>query len=121
MADVRDPFIRQMVEKAVLLGKSKTEIDEQIDQIQAMAAPRWSVSPEWITFDCGCTGERCSQLFGHEAWDPVIFAGTEHQAVYEKVCTFHEASMNARLKFGGFVDFRQWSERRRRQIMGKVL
>ena len=112
-----DPIIKRMAERAVLLGQSP---DETIDQVKSMNAPRWSISPQWITFDCGCRGERCLTLHGVEAYDPVIFAGQPEQAVYEGVCDFHLPSMNSRLRLGGFVDFIQWSRDRRRRLMGKV-
>jgi len=121
MPNVVDPFIQELVKKATILGQSSSQISETIDQVKEMKAPRWSVSPQWITFECGCRGERVLRVYGAEVWDPIIFEGTPEQAVYEGVCSLHLPSMNARLKFGGFVDFQQWSDRRRRQLIGKVL
>jgi hypothetical protein len=117
MPTAADPIIRRMAEQAVLLGLNK---DETIDEVKAMKAPKWSVTPQWVTFECGCRAERCLKLYGHSMFDPVIFEGQPEQGVYEGVCQFHTPAMNDRLRFGGYVDFVQWSKHRRRQIMGKT-
>ena len=117
MADLADPIIKRMAERAVILGHDPSEL---IDQVKSMDAPRWHLSPTYITFNCGCRGERTDTIFGAESWDPIIFKGEREQAVYDRVCDDHAASMNVRLRFGGYADFGQWCRDRRRQLMGKV-
>lgn len=82
--------------------------------------PRWSLSDRWISFECGCTAERCRELTSPEPWDPVIFRGLPEQAVYAEVCHGHAAGMNKYVHFGGFADFGQWVRERRAVLMGRV-
>jgi hypothetical protein len=83
--------------------------------------PRWKVSARWIEFECGCTAERCRDLHQPQPSDPIIFGGQVHQAVYDKVCHKHHASMNARCGMGGQGrTFEQWYRERRRILMGRA-
>ena len=117
MADLRDPIIKRMVERAILLGQDPNDV---VGETEATPAPKYSLSSRWITFECGCTCERATELFGAEPFDPVIFRDLPEQAVYEKVCAWHNPKMNEYVRFGGFVDFDQWYRNRRNQLLGRV-
>lgn len=82
--------------------------------------PRWRIEAGWIEFECGCRAERCLELTDIRPTDPVIFAGTRQQAVYDYVCHRHGPGMNKWLGFGGKGQtFDQWRRRRRPILMGK--
>ena len=83
-------------------------------------SPRWRMEAGWIEFECGCRAERCDTLHGPVAYDPIIFRNLPEQAVYDFVCSRHEAGMNKYVHFGHFVDFGQWRRSRRAILMGKV-
>ena len=82
--------------------------------------PRWRIDATTVEFECGCRGERCRDLVGVKAYDPVIFRDLPQQAVYDWVCDRHMPGMNKYVHFGGFVDFAQWKRNRRAVLMGKV-
>jgi hypothetical protein len=83
--------------------------------------PRWAIDRRWITFECGCRCERAEKLFGQTVNDPVIFAGTNQQAVYDAVCDRHMPGMNKWIGFGGKgLTFSQWRSYRRGILMGRV-
>lgn len=78
---------------------------------------RWRVDEKWIEFECGCRAERNRHLHGAQPWEPIIFVGLPEQAVYDFVCSTHNAGMNVRF-MGHFVDFGQWHRERRKKLMG---
>ena len=83
--------------------------------------PRWAIDSKWVTFECGCRAERCMRLIGQKPTDPVIFGGTNQQAVYDAVCDRHMPGMNKWIGFGGVgLTFDQWHRYRRGFLMGKV-
>jgi hypothetical protein len=83
--------------------------------------PRWRIDSRWIEFECGCRAERCMTLRDVRNTDPIIFAGTAQQAVYDFACARHMPGMNKWIGFGGRgLDFNQWRRYRRDILMGKV-
>ena len=83
--------------------------------------PRWTIDARWVVFDCGCRAERCMNLHGVRMTDPVIFAGTRQQAVYDHVCHRHGPGMNKWIGFGGKgLTFDQWKRTRRHILMGRT-
>jgi hypothetical protein len=83
--------------------------------------PRWRIEANWIEFECGCRAERCLKLSNPKTTDPIIFGGTNQQAVYDFVCSRHMPGMNKWMGFGGpGLDFDQWRRYRRQFLMGKV-
>ena len=120
-----DKLLRRMEAQAVQLGDfSSFEECKYVgfnDQGQPIKQPKWKLDDKWIEFECGCTAERINDLGGREkAWDPVIFVGLPEQAVYIKVCHYHEPEMNKRLGMSGkYTTFRSWLENRRKFLMGK--
>ena len=120
-----DRLLRRLESQAVKLGDYSAFEDCKyvgVDELgRPVKQPRWKLSTRWIEFECGCTAERISDL-GNRAmpWDPVIFVGLPEQAVYERVCWYHEPHMNKRLGMSGkYRTFRSWKEGRRKILIGK--
>ena len=85
--------------------------------------PRWALDKngKWITFECGCVAERCTQLFGPAPYDPIIFEGLPQQAVYHSVCARHLPGMNKYVAFSGrYKDFATWGLARRKTLMNRT-
>ena len=82
---------------------------------------RWKLSERWIEFECGCSAERFRELKDVRRYDPIIFQGLPEQAVYVKVCDFHQFGVwHARLRYGRFATFDQWYRARYRRLTGKA-
>lgn len=96
-------------------------IEENPDLPKDPWSPRWTIKGNWIEFECGCRAEKAPQLFGAQAFDPIIFKGLLQQAVYDEVCSRHLPGMNKYVGFGAKgLDFHQWKKNRRAILMGKV-
>lgn len=116
MADLRDPIIRRIQDVAVRAN----EDPEFASDLAAFGRhPRWRLSQKWIEFQCGCRAQRFRTLQGAKPFDPIIFRGLPEQAVYDLPCEPHEAGLNDYVKFGGYVDFKQWRNSRLRLITGE--
>lgn len=116
MPNAADPIITRMARQAVRLGQDRSAfVDCDYEN-----EPRWRIDARWIEFECGCRAERCLELRGQRAYDPVIFGDLPEQAVYDHVCAWHMPAMNKRVHFGHFVDFAQWRKARRSLLMGRV-
>jgi hypothetical protein len=122
-ANYADRILQKLEQEAIILGEDGPfresryiKVDERGRNIQQ---PRWRISYKWIEFECGCRGERVTKLFNPLPSDPIIFQGLPEQAVYEGVCSKHEAKMNDRVRLGGNRTFADWKLRRRNLLMGK--
>ena len=122
-----DPILRRFEQQATLVGDDEfheclygTEVPDGMGGTRLIPLPRWRVTYKWIEFECGCAAERCRELVAPKPWDPIIFSGLEHQAVYTKVCHQHNAKMNDRVHFGGYRTFEQWYADRRPTLMGRA-
>ena len=118
-----DQYLRKAEALATILGDDGWQeciYDQQLPDGTWRRLPRWKVSARWIEFECGCVAERCRDLDGYVPSDPVIFWGTDHQAVYEHVCGAHRPAMNKRCGLGDNPTFGQWYHRRRRRLMRKA-
>lgn len=113
----RDQVINRLKEQARQSGKS---VDEVVGMAEEARAPRWRVSSSSIEFECGCVGRRFADIYWVQNYDPIIFKDMPEQAVYDQVCSLHLPEMNKRVKFGGFVDFQQWKNKRFRILTGEV-
>lgn len=120
MPDLRDPMLARMQRTATLVGIPDDGWTECIYDGPGGKLPRWRIDQRWIEFECGCRAERCMALAQPSPYDPIIFKDLPEQAVYDFVCQKHGAAMNARLRFLGFADFKQWHRIRRAVIMRKV-
>ena len=115
--DDRTDIARRMEHNAKAVGQLE---QGHPDLIRDPHQPRWRIDSKVIEFECGCRAERCRDLKGAQASDPVIFRNLQQQAVYDYVCHRHLPGMNVYVRFGGFIDFEQWKKYRRAILMGKV-
>ena len=111
----RSDLLARMERQAVALGDTS-----QFERCPYPGEPRWRVDARWVEFECGCRAERWTQLYGATRNDPVIFRDLPEQAVYDYVCSRHEPKMNDIVFLGGYRTFKDWHERRRKLVMGKV-
>jgi hypothetical protein len=117
-----DALLRRMERRATLLSPGEDWTVCPYDQTTRDGKPmRWKLSSRWIEFECGCAAERFRELVDVQRYDPVIFMGLPEQALYTKVCEFHQPGVyRARLSYGGFKDFDQWYRARYRRLTMKA-
>jgi hypothetical protein len=119
-----DRILRKLEQEAVILGETQSQFNNSryvgVDANgKPIARPRWRIDSKVIEFECGCRGERVTKVFGKKDFDPIIFDGLPEMAVYDFVCSKHEAHMNKRVLLGGYQTFRDWHTLRRKQLIGK--
>jgi hypothetical protein len=116
-----DALLRRMEQRATLLHPGDDWTICPYDQTTRDGKPmRWKLSSRYIEFECGCAATRVRKLMASpQRWDLVIFQGLPEQAIYTKVCEYHQAGVyRTRLAYGPFKTFDQWYRRRYRRLMG---